>query len=104
MSARSTYRGYEIRERTVRDGDGFARYDAEIMVRGQWMLASCEALDDETIERDLDGFIDGMEEPHLSRQAQAVTQNGEQIWCSSAMDSDAAAERGKGHQFNPPYA
>lgn len=96
MSARSTYRGYEIRERTVRDGDGFARYDAEIMVRGQWTLASCEALDDETIERDLDTFIDGMEAPHLSRQPQAARQNGDHKWCSSAMDTNAVGERGKG--------
>ena len=95
MSARSTYRGYEIRERTVRDGEGFARYDAEIMVRARWMLASCEALDDETIERDLDAFINALEAPHLSRQAQAATQNGEQIWCSSAMDSRGIGERGR---------
>ena len=53
----STYRGYEIRHSTVRDGDGFARYDAEIRVGGEWTFASCEALDDATIERELDAFI-----------------------------------------------
>ena len=54
----STYRGYEIRHSTVRDGDGFARYDAEIKVDGHWQFASSEALDDDTVERDLDAFIE----------------------------------------------
>jgi hypothetical protein len=96
----SAYRGYEIRYRTVRDGERFARYNAEINLCGVWLLASCEALDDETIERDLDDFITKLEAPHLSRQARAATQNGDHKWCSSAMDSDAGGERGQGHQFN----
>ena len=57
----STYRGYEIRHSTVRDGDGFARYDAEIRVGGEWRFASCEALDDDTIERELDAFINELQ-------------------------------------------
>ena len=91
-----THRGYEIRHRTVRDGEGFPRYNAEINVRGVWQFASCEALDDETIERDLDDFITKLEAPHLSRQARAATQNGDHKWCSSAMDTNAGGERGKG--------
>ena len=79
----SAYRGYEIRYRTVHDGEGFPRYNAEINVNGAWQLASCEALDDDTIERDLDDFIISLEAPHLSRQAQAATQNGEHKWCAS---------------------
>ena len=80
MSARSTYRGYEIRERTVRDGEGFARFDAEIMVRGQWMLASCEALDDETIERDLDAFIEGLSLRQLPPRPAPTTTPGAPAW------------------------
>ena len=94
----STYRGYEIRHSTVRDGDGFARYDAEIMVDGEWRFASCEALDDATIERELDTFINKLAAPHLSRQRQAATQNGRHKWCASAMDSRAGGERGQGHE------
>ena len=100
----SAYRGYEIRHRTVRDEEGFPRYDAEINVDGEWQLASWEALDDETIERDLDAFITKLEAPHFPRQTQAVAQNGDHKWCSSAMDSDAGGERGKGRNHNPPYA
>ena len=100
----STYRGYEIRHRTVRDGEGFPRYDAEINVDGEWQLASCEALDDETIEHDLDAFITKLEATHFPRQPRAATQNGDHKWCSSAMDSDAGGERGKGRNHNSPYA
>jgi hypothetical protein len=100
----SQYRGYEIRHRTVRDEEGFPRYDAEINVGGEWRLASWEALDDETMERDLDAFITKFEATHFPRQAQAAAQNGDHKWCSSAMDSDAAAERGQGEQFKPSYA
>ena len=80
----SIYRGYEIRHSTVRDGDGFARYDAEIKVGGEWHYASCEALDDDTVERDLDAFIGKLEAAtHLSRQPQAAPQNGDHKWCAS---------------------
>jgi len=78
----SAYRGYEIRHSTVRDGDGFARYEAEIMVGGEWRFASSEALDDDTVQHDLDAFIDGIEAAatQLPRQPQAVAQNGERHW------------------------
>ena len=94
----STYRGYEIRHSTVRDGDGFARYDAEIRVGGEWRFASCEALDDDTIERELDAFINKLAAPHISRQPQTATQHGRHKWCGSAMESRAGGERGQGHE------
>ena len=78
----SIHRGYEIRHSTVRDGDGFARYDAEISVGGEWRFASSEALDDETVQHDLDTFIDGIEAAatQLPRQPQAATQIGDHKW------------------------
>ena len=81
----STYRGYEIRHSTVRDGDGFARYEAEIRVAGEWTFASSEALDDATVEYDLDAFIDGIEAAatQLPRQQQAATQIGDHKWSAS---------------------
>ena len=102
----STYRGYDIRHSTVRDGDGFARYDAEIRVGGEWRFASSEALDDDTVQHDLDAFLDGIEAAatQLPRQPRTTTHNGDHKWCSSAMDSDAGGERGKGRNHNSPYA
>ena len=78
----SNYRGHEIRHSTVRDGDGFARYEAEVRVGGEWKFASSEALYDETVQHDLDAFIDGIEATanHLPRQAQAAAQIGDRKW------------------------
>ena len=102
----STYRGYEIRHSTVRDGDGFARYDAEIKVDGQWQFASSEALDDDTVERDLDTFIGKLEAAatHLSRQPQAAAPFGDHKWCSQKLDTRGPRVRGKGRNLNSPYA
>ena len=78
----STYRGYEIRHCTVRDGDGFARYEAEIRVGGEWKFASSEALDDDTVQHDLNAFIDGIEAAatQFPRQPQAAAHNGDRKW------------------------
>lgn len=90
MNARSSFRGYEIRYRTVRDGEG--------------QLASCEALDDETVHRDLDAFIRELEAPQLSRQPKAVTQFGDNKWCASRDGHTRGRWRGKGRNLNPSYA
>ena len=92
----STYRGYEIRHSTVRDGDGFARYDAAIKVGGQWQFASSEALDDDTVERDLDAFIGKIEAPSDSFFAPIARalRKWSKIWCHSAMDFRERRDRG----------
>ena len=102
----SNYRGYEIRHSTVRDGDGFARYEAEVRVGGEWTFASSEALDDDTVQHDLDAFIDGMETaaPHLPRQPQAAAQIGGRKMVITKNGHTRAARTRQGTQPQTIYA
>jgi len=57
MAEKDFYRGYEVEYTSSRDGDGFERYGAYLIIGGNRISVSWEALDYATVKRELDAFI-----------------------------------------------